>query len=345
MSKPTAPSILVVAPGDPNLPHSGDTGNAADFHKLFNNFSSASLFCFKGHNIQEPPYRLYIKFPKWILSYLIRLASFQGIVYIYNHPRITFFTLLTKRILRRKLKVLPWIGNPDWDSLLGRFVARSSDAILLNNFTLEKFRCRFATLARSSLYVPALIVNFDELDKACGDKIETRAIFGLGKDQKVAGLIGPFHRYNKPSLQYLANNLERFRGVTFLVIGDYNKEDRIDDPRLVYTGYVENFNQVLGALDCVLIPRFVHFNSPMGKMVHSMAVGLPVVTNELEGMPLENGREVLLGTLDDLPKLVSNLFADEELARVIGENGKRFVRSYFSADGVAAELKEFLVSL
>ena len=338
--------VLVVAPGDPSRPHSGDVDYALEMYKILRKFTSASLFYFPGHNYLEPRYRVYARLPIWLLSYFKRLITFSGIVYIVNHSGIALFTLISGKAFNRRIRVLPYIDNPDWDNLLGRFVAMSSDAVCINNFTVENFRRTIVSLAKSYCFLPGRVVHPDSIGEIWKKRVYVKGKIGIVDNTIAVGLIGPFHTYNKPSLRYLVQNLDKFsENITFKIIGSIDTGDKFNHPRLVYTGHIEDYYGTLAALDCVLIPRFVKHASPMGKMVDAMAVGVPVVTNELEELPLVNGENVLLGSLNELPELVNHAVSEKETARRIGENGRKFILQNFSAEGVTMKLERFINSI
>ena len=178
--------------------------------------------------------------------------------------------------------------------------------------------------------LPDVVVDTDAFHFDENGRRLVRASLRLGAS-RVVGLIGPFHNANLPSLQWLQRNLNNFDpDVVFMIIGDCPARYQVPNPRLFYVGRVATFASHLSACDCVLIPRFFFIGTPMNKMIYSMAVGLPVVTNAAEGMNLVNGQNAILGKLEDLPNLTNVLLSDPQLSQAIGKKGRDLIVESYS---------------
>jgi len=72
----------------------------------------------------------------------------------------------------------------------------------------------------------------------------------------------------------------------------------------------------------------------MSKMIYSMKAGVPVVTNNPENLPVINGRDALLGDLDQLPTLVNLIIHDKNLSEQIVANAKSFINKFYKNQGI-----------
>lgn len=80
-------------------------------------------------------------------------------------------------------------------------------------------------------------------------------------------------------------------------------------------------------------------------LMEAMAMGLPVVTTRIAGIPelIEDGRSGVLlapGRADSLADSLATLVADGELRRRLGEGGREAVERSFDCEATAAELHE-----
>jgi glycosyltransferase involved in cell wall biosynthesis len=354
---PISNTIAIVAPGDPSSPHAADVEYAKVLAGMLGNNFQTQILYFKGHNYFRPRAFFYLRLPKWILAYTRNLLTQKGVIIIVNNLGIAFWTACVRSVFRRRYQVIPYVPNVSGIARRSNELAVRT-SVLFNRFLWEKSLTRCdAILADPNgvpdeliprmhgpiLHIPVFLVDTERLSYNSAGRSRIRSLTGICEDRPVVGVIGPFHEHNKPSITYVLENLDRFtRNAFFLLIGDVSPDDVIRHERIRFVGRVERLDEYISTCDCILIPRYVHYGSPMGKMINAMAAGVPVVTNDLEGMEVKPGKDVMLGTLDELPDLANFLLTNSELAKQIGDSGRQHIIEHFSTESVREPLFRFL---
>ncbi|MEM3684050.1 MAG: glycosyltransferase family 4 protein [Conexivisphaerales archaeon] len=282
------------------------------------------------------------------------LLVFNGVILVCNYPQITVFSWFVRRIFLKKYKIINYVAN------LSALRKHSITGLLSSLWFYSSFLCTDAVqydphaipnrfidyFKKTSICLSAYVIDTESFCYKPLARIRIRDKLGISEGQCVVGLIGPFHRYNLPSLKYLEANYSKFRNnIVFLIIGDCPNEYRFSSPRVRFVGRVEHLDEYLSACDVAMIPRFVFYGSPMGKMIYSMAVGLPVVTNTPENMDVVNGVHCLIGPVEKFPDMISRLLDDQELARAIGRNARVKIEEEFSFKANREKLRTFLRQL
>jgi len=279
------------------------------------------------------------------------LLSFDdGLVYGFFLP-VVFAISMARKALGLRFKLVGFMaGAPLSSSWLVRglylFMAiltvRTCDGMV---FHRESFATRFSNFSKKSIQLGGILIDesmtlYSELEKQ-----NRKKEMGL-KDKVLVGVIGPFNGVNLPALRYVLENLDKFsEKIVFVFIGDISEEQRINNPRLIFTGRVDNLMYTLSMLDCALIPRFSKTGSPMSKMVYAMAAGLAVVTNDPEGMRVRNGVEAMVGSLAELPNLLNSLADNGYLRREIGKNARNYIIKYYNKRLEGERLVRFFESV
>jgi glycosyltransferase involved in cell wall biosynthesis len=189
------------------------------------------------------------------------------------------------------------------------------------------------------------------------DPAAARKRFGLSQDCLVVGSVGRFEPVKGYDILLRAAGLLRARQpkVQFLLAGDGEEaprlkrlanELRIGD-RVIFPGWQQELPQVLSALDLFVLPSR---NEGMGRvLVQAMAMGTPIVATRVGGIPevLGEGEAGLLVAPDDpieLASAIERLLTDKDLARKIGEAGRRRASAY-SADKMVANIESLYETL
>jgi glycosyltransferase involved in cell wall biosynthesis len=179
------------------------------------------------------------------------------------------------------------------------------------------------------------------------DSIRDKIRKQIGIEGKISvGLVGPFFGQNARSVEYVDQHLHLFDPkIVFIFVGDLEQRNLKANHRMIFTGRVESLEAVLGAFDCLLIPRFADIGSPMRKMVYGMAASLPVVTNSAEGMLITNGVHAQIDSLEHLPNALNDLANDPRKRQEMGAEARLYVRKNHSKDIMINRLIEFMENL
>ena len=162
------------------------------------------------------------------------------------------------------------------------------------------------------------------------------------------------HRPNIDAALHLANEImplvwERAPEAVLRIAGsnaDYVREriEALEHGGIVIDGWVEDIEAAMDSAR-VLIAPLRYGAGVKGKITHSLARGLPVVTTTVgaEGLGAVEGRDLLV--VDDDTALAADavrLLSDEELWRTLSENGLSLARRRFSTDHVVDVIRSLL---
>lgn len=109
------------------------------------------------------------------------------------------------------------------------------------------------------------------------------------------------------------------------------------DPSIVVTGRVEDVRPYIERASCYVVPIRVGGGTRL-KIYEAMAMERAVVSTTVgaEGLPLEDGREILLAdTPEEFARAVVRVLTDEPFARALGERAAATVRERFGWGRVA----------
>ena len=189
------------------------------------------------------------------------------------------------------------------------------------------------------------------------DPIMARKRLGLSPDWPVVGSVGRFEPVKGYDTLLEAAALLRTRQpkVRFLLAGEGKEESRLKrlakelrvEDRVFFLGWQQEIPEILSALDLFVLPSR---NEGMGRaLVQAMAMGKPIVATRVGGVPevLGEGEAGLLVPPDDpvqLSQAIEQLLTDRELARKLGEGGKRRAPAY-SAERMVAEIESLYETL
>lgn len=345
--------MLVVAPGDLTGLHTGDVEYASNLNAMIGRQVKSTLFCFEGHTATESRARFYLSLPKRLFALTRQLLLTEGLVLVYNHHQIVVWSHFVRSIFRRRYYIMIYVPNTTllvpgrpligrmYNSLVWSLGMAFSDAIGHDPSGVPAKLVGYSAIPVLSL--PDVIVDTDDFAYSEVARAKIRKSLEIEQDEMVVGMIGPFHGANLPSLKYLKQNLNLFRKDThFVIIGDCPSNYRFMHSRVGFVGRVERLSDWLSVCDVILIPRLVDYGAPMGKMIHAMAVGLPVVTNNPEGMTVTSGVDAVVGSIDELPTLTSTLLEDPCRAKRIGANARHKIEREYSLKANEEKLVTFI---
>lgn len=128
---------------------------------------------------------------------------------------------------------------------------------------------------------------------------------------------------------------KEFQDFRFYVVGKnppkWLKKYAQHDPSVVVTGFVEDVRPYIINADVCIAPLTVGSGTRL-KILEYMAMGKPVVSTTIgaEGLEIWDGKNVLI--VDDWSEFgdkIIDLLNDEELAKKIGENGRKLVEEKY----------------
>jgi glycosyltransferase involved in cell wall biosynthesis len=184
-----------------------------------------------------------------------------------------------------------------------------------------------------------------------------RQELGLAGHETLVGIVGRLTE-SKGHLQFLEvarRILPEFPDTRFVIVGEASRGedeeanailDRIEQAqlgdRMILTGYREDVPDLLGAMDLFLFPT--HAEAFGLVIVEAMAMGLPVVSADCDGVPdiVQNGVTGILADPRDVTALtaaVTDLLIDGEKRRSFGLAGRHRAQDLFSEEKMCAELE------
>jgi len=190
-----------------------------------------------------------------------------------------------------------------------------------------------------------------------------REELGVGDGGLLVGIVGRLQRH-KGHLEFLEvaqRVLPRFPGARFVIVGEATRgEDEeanevVDvleaaglGDRLILTGYRDDVPDLLGAMDLFLFPT--HAEAFGLVIVEAMAMGVPVVSSDCDGVPdiVVEGETGFLVDPTDVPALataVEDLLASADKRAAFGAAGRERALRMFSLDKMCEELEELYEEL
>lgn len=219
---------------------------------------------------------------------------------------------------------------------------------------------REAGVEESKVYVIPNCVDVREFHEAVsGEAI--REEFGDGSPGvKLVGSIGRLHpkKGHHIVLEAAQRVVQAVPEARFVIVGDTDSvrkkyteklvkqvEDLGLKKHVLFTGIRRDMPAVMAGMDVVVLAASSEATPESFGMVliEAMAVGTPVVATDLGGIPEVirdgvNGRLVPPNDVDALTSAIERLLNDTDIARRMGEAGRRLVRSQFSTTGFRTRL-------
>jgi O-antigen biosynthesis protein len=172
------------------------------------------------------------------------------------------------------------------------------------------------------------------------------------KDILFIGSLG--HPPNRDAIQYLLADImprvwERLPAVRLRLAGvGHDGEIRIPETgRVDFLGFVDDLTPVLNAARLLVAP--LRFGAGVkGKIVQSLANGIPVVTTEVgaEGLDLSDGGDVLLAHGPEaFAERIVRVYQDPVMWRHLSDSGRKRITERFSPEAVRPSIEQNLIRL
>jgi FkbM family methyltransferase len=187
-----------------------------------------------------------------------------------------------------------------------------------------------------------------------GARDRIRREFALADGIPVVGVVGRLHTAQKGQdvlIRAMRTLRVRYGDAFLLLVGDGPDRARCEalvhqlglDAAVHFAGSREDIPDVLAALDLVIIPSVCDDGLPL-VAIEACAAGRPVVAFDSGGLPEvvmhgETGIIVPKGSIDGLAEAIIRILEDSDLAKRLGENGRRYA-SRFSLSGHVNQLMD-----
>ncbi|MBA7709862.1 putative glycosyltransferase EpsD [subsurface metagenome] len=247
--------------------------------------------------------------------------------------------------------------------LLERFAARLCDKLITISEPLKEWGLRLK-IGRPEKYVT--IYSGIEVEKfkvninIDGKKKE----LGIKPNVKVIGVVAKLWegKGHETVLEAAPQVIKKIPDVKFLFVGEGYLRDRLKarvrklglSDKIIFTGFRSDIPKITATFDVALL---VSLFEGMGRvLLEAMVLGKPVVATKVGGIvdvvkasglegPLawkegETGILVPPGDADALAKAIVTILKDEELARRMGEAGKRRIDKRFTAKTMVKRISE-----
>jgi polysaccharide biosynthesis protein PslH len=157
---------------------------------------------------------------------------------------------------------------------------------------------------------------------------------------------------NEDAIRYFTEQIlpsirQRIPGVTLTVVGRSPYPALVElskrDPSVIVTGRVDDVRPYMEEAALYVVPLRIGGGTRL-KIYEAMAMEKAIVSTSIgaEGLPLENGRDILLAdTPEAFADTVTRLLGDEKLAADIGKRAAEKVRASFGWNTVADSFAAF----
>lgn len=221
------------------------------------------------------------KLPNLLFKLKIKLLTNKyDYVYCYNQRYVVMFINFIKCLFFKKYRIiydtlLTWKlqGEPAIREIEENLAVGCADYIIAVSEMTKKYY-----EGRQPLLVPTLVnTRYYSLNQ--DKRLMFRKRYGFNENDKVIGLVGGFdNKYNRPSLDFLRDNINKLDSrIKLLVIG--KTDILINNSRIVFSGYVQDYVGHLSALDALLVYRTIPTDGAINRIVEAMSMGIPVISN------------------------------------------------------------------
>lgn len=175
-------------------------------------------------------------------------------------------------------------------------------------------------------------------------RTETRKKYGL-ENSRIVTFVGNLEYVpNREAIQALSSViapivLDKIKNVKFLVVG--KSRDRIELPRLTFTGFVEDVSDILGISDVAVAPLF-HGSGTRLKILEYFSCGLPVVSTSIgaEGLDVKDGVNILIeDNLGRFSLRIIELLKNTQLSTALGKAARSLVTSTYDWSQITKKLE------
>jgi glycosyltransferase involved in cell wall biosynthesis len=204
------------------------------------------------------------------------------------------------------------------------------------------------------IVIPAC-VEMDKFKEQINGKT-FREEYGIGLDEPLAGMVALFRP--RKGAEYLLEAAAQVVKVIpqsrFAFVGEGEDEGYLlklkemannlgITQNVIFTGFSKNIPGVLASLDCFVLPSLFGEGLP-SVLLEAMAMKKPTIATPVQGIPEvvineKTGFLIPPKNSKALSDALLKIFRDKEMAKKMGEEGRRMVEEGFSAERVAKRLE------
>lgn len=298
-----------------------------------------------------------IPFSPFTAATLSRVAKEHGADLIHTHDmrsNLVAFELTRVRKIPWIASIHGWLGPTHsgrwrlYEKLEGQLV-RAADRVMVNSTAtqreVESCGGRRVRVIHHGIPLPDLNAGQDDRDRV-------RTEIGATPQTVVVGVVSRVHpgKGLRNLVMALESLIAKKLDVMGLIVGDGLERPALQEyiqsrgleRAIRLTGYIEDQNPLLAAMDIVALPTLK--DSLPFSILDGMALAKPVVTTTVGDLPLavENGRNGFLVAPGEVPPLIEaleKLIVNAELRRELGLQGREDVAQRFSTTAMARNLE------
>lgn len=235
--------------------------------------------------------------------------------------------------------------------LEGWVVNRLDDFIIAVSDGVKRFLVREAGFPIDKIRV--VRYGIDPSDIEIDMKKNIRQELGIENDAPLIGCVGRLisQKGHKYIIEAARKVIENFPKVRFLIVGKGPLEKMLKrmsrdlkiSSSIIFTGFREDVYSIIDKLDLLILPSLWEGFGLV--LLEAMALGKPIVATNVGGIPevVKDGEAGILippKDSDALANAIIKLLKDKQLAKRMGEAGRKRVEEYFQANRMAEEIKE-----
>lgn len=353
------------------LDHASVTGGAQlvllNYLKYLNKEEFASIVACSGKNdyllknFSEFANKVYtINFEKLKISSpaaLIRfLKTLKEVINIIKEEKIDVVLTNTERAMYvgtvasflTGKKVIWFIRDFWYNKVLFKLLSIFPSRILCVSKSIKEF---YGNLSKSDV----LYVSSDMYKKVNDITAEQVSNFKKKYDLEnkfVVGFVGRLAKWKGVEVVTQAILKSKFKEIILLVVGEQDEKDRggpvfkVQDPRVIYTGFIKEVELVLSSLDVFVHPALE--KEPFAtSVVEAMMAKVPVIATNLGGtaeIVFDNMTGLLIepNNAEAIEEAVEHIYHDRELGKKLSKTAYEYVIKNNKIEDEVKKIEEFL---
>lgn len=177
--------------------------------------------------------------------------------------------------------------------------------------------------------------------------INLRRVLKIDKNDPVIFFVGSLKAYaNRLAVKYIIEELapkihEKHPRTHFLIVGEYdNRICDSNDPRIIFTDYVNDIVRYINASDLCIAPLKFGFGTHI-RLLCYLSCSKPVVTTPIgaEGLEVKDGWDVMVKDFKSFPSAVMHLLEERIIGKELGVRGRKTVERLYDWRSICNKLE------